>query len=126
MLFTHTDGTKRGFYFHSLWGWGQMISTSAYSVLFHCSVNRRWTAITVKADFHSVCTTAFPSLEILLPSSLLIPQNRFFLYVSVTEPLLPELMDISFSTCIHAGKKNKAWIHFLLIFGLKLSQYSHT
>lgn len=107
MLFTHTDGTKRGFHFHSLWGWGQMIATSAYFILIHFSVSRRRVAITVKADFHSVCATAFPSLHILLPTSLLMLQNRFFLHVSVTEPLFPGLMDISFSTCIRAGEKKK-------------------
>lgn len=104
MLFTHTDGTKRGFHFHSLWGWGQMIATSAYFILIHFSVSRRRVAITVKADFHSVCATAFPSFQILLPTSLLMLQNRFFLHVSVTEPLFPGLMDIS---CPHASVQGK-------------------
>jgi len=128
MLFTHTDGTKRGFHFHSLWGWGQMIATSAYFILIHFSVSRRRVAITVKADFHSVCATAFPSLHILLPTSLLMLQNRFFLHVSVTEPLFPGLMDISFSTCICAGKnKRRPGYISCSFFGLKPSQeYSCT
>lgn len=105
------DWTKWRLNFHSLWGWGQMFPATAYLVLFYIFMNRRKVRIIFKANFYSVPMIGFPSLEILLPhltgKICFVELEKVCLKQLQKFVISPRLLDTSFPTCTHPGKKKK-------------------
>lgn len=88
-----------------------MFPATAYLVLFYIFMNRRKVRIIFKANFYSVPMIGFPSLEILLPhltgKICFVELEKVCLKQLQKFVISPRLLDTSFPTCTHPGKKKK-------------------